>query len=87
MKKTKYDPFAEFRNVASGTSKCGGHVSDIDNAEFLRYSSIIGVDLQQPDAVRSVFDPLLCWGQQSFNFPILSHLVRQILANISHSSI
>jgi len=25
VKKAKYDPFAEFRNVASGTSKCSGH--------------------------------------------------------------
>jgi len=77
VKKTIYDSFAEFRNMASGTSKCSGHVSDFEadvDAEFRRYSSITGVDLQQPDAVRSVFDPLLWWGQQSFNFLILSCL-------------
>ena len=37
------------------------------------------MDLQQPDAVRSVFDPLLWWGQQSYNFPILCCLARQLL--------
>ena len=58
--KAKYDPFAEFRNVASGTSKSSGHVSDFEadvDAEFQHYNSITVVDLQQPDAVRSVFDP------------------------------
>ena len=29
--------------------------------------------------MRLVFDPLLWWGQQSFNFPILSCLARQVL--------
>ena len=51
----------EFRNVASGTSKSSGHVSDFEavvNAEFRHYNSITVVDLQQPaDGVRSVFDP------------------------------
>ena len=37
------------------------------------------MDLQHPDTVRSVFDPLLWWGQQSYNFPILSCLARQLL--------
>ena len=58
-KKAKYDPFAEFRNVASGTSKSSGHVSDFEadvDAEFRHYNFITVVDLQQPDAVRSVFD-------------------------------
>ena len=58
------------------------HTSDFEadvNAEFRRYNSISSVDLQQPDAVRSVFDPLLWWGQQSYNFLILSCLARQLL--------
>ena len=81
-KKAKYDPFAEFRNVASGTTKSSGHGSDFEadvDAEFHRYNSITVVDLQQPDAVRSVFDPLLWWGQQSFNVSILSCLARKVL--------
>ena len=60
-KKAKYDPFAEFRNAVLDTRS--GHAStdyeaDVDD-EFQRYNSISGVSLQQPDAVRSVFDPLL----------------------------
>ena len=82
-KKAKYDPFAEFRNAALDTSKRSGHVSKVFEAdveeEFQRYNSIAGVSLQQPDAVRSVFDPLLWWGQQRYNFPILSYLARQLL--------
>ena len=71
---TRYDPVAEFRNVSSGNHKSGGHVSDFEadvDAEFWHYNSIT-------DAVRSVFDPLLWWGQQSFNFPILSCLGWQV---------
>ena len=77
-KKTKYDPFAEFRNAALDMSKGTRHESkdfEADVEEELRcYNSIAGVSLQQPDAVRSVFDPLLCWGQQRYSFPILSYL-------------
>ena len=40
----------------------------------------MGVNLQQPDAVRSVFDTLLWWGQQSYTFLILSCLTQQLLA-------
>ena len=51
-----------------------GHISDFEtdvDAKLRRYNSITGVDLQQPDTVRSIFDPLLRWGQQSFNFRFL----------------
>ena len=80
-KKAKYDPFAEFRNAVLDTRS--GHAStdyeaDVDD-EFRRYNSISGVSLQQPDAVRSVFDPLLWWGKQRLSFPILSFLARQLL--------
>ena len=82
-KKTKYDPFAEFRNAALDTSKGTCHESkdfEADVEEELRhYNSIAGISLQQPDAVRSVFDPLLWWGQQRHSFPILSYLVGQLL--------
>ena len=70
-KKAKYDPFAEFRNVASSTSKSSGHVSDFEadvDAEFRHYNPITVVDLQQPDAVRSVFDPLLWWDSRALTF-------------------
>ena len=80
--KAKYDPIADFRKVVTGNSKSSGHTSDFETdvkAEFQHYNSITGVNLQQPDAVRSVFDPLLWWGQQSYNFPILSCLARQLL--------
>ena len=82
-KKTKYDPFAEFRNATLDTRQETGHESknfEADVEEELRhYNSIAGVSLQQPDAVRSVFDPLLWWGQQRYSFPILSCLARQLL--------
>jgi len=61
-KKAKYDPFTEFRNIAPSNRKSSGHVSDFEadfDGEFRRYNSITSIDLQQPDAVRSVFDPLL----------------------------
>ena len=69
-KKAKYDPFAEFRNIVLDTRS--GHAStdyeaDVDD-EFRRYNSISGVSLQQPDAVRSVFDPLLWWGKWRLSF-------------------
>jgi len=74
-KKAKYDPFAEFRNV---DSKCSGHVSDFEadvDAEFQHSSSIISVDLQQPDAVRSVL--IFCCGGDSrvltFRFWVVWH--------------
>ena len=71
-KKTKYDPFAEFRNAALDMRKEIGHGSIADVEEGLRRcNSIAGVSLQQPDAVRSVFDPLLWWGQQRYSFLIL----------------
>ena len=75
-KKTKYDPFAEFRNADLDTSKgtcCESKDFEADVEEELRcYNSIAEVGLQQPNAVRSVFDPLLWRGQQRYSFPILS---------------
>ena len=82
FKKEKYDPFAEFRNAALDMSKRSGHTStdfEADVEEFRHYNSIAGVSLQQPDAVRSVFDPLMWWGQHRYTFPILSFLARQLL--------
>ena len=53
---------------------------EADVEEELRcYHSIAGVSLQQLDAVRSVFDPLLWWGQQRYSFSILSYLAQQLL--------
>lgn len=75
-KKAKFDPFAEFRNAALDTSKRSDHAFkdfevDIEE-EFQCYSSIAGVSLQQPEAVRSVFDPLLWWGQQMYSLPFFA---------------
>ena len=81
-KKAKCYPFAEFRNVVTGNPKSSHHTSDFEadvKAEFRHYNSVTDVNLQQLNAVRSVFDPLLWWGQQSYNFPILSYLARQLL--------
>ena len=65
------------------TSKGTCHESkdfEADVEEELRhYNSIARVGLQQPDAVKSVFDPLLWWDQQRYSFPILSYLARQLL--------
>ena len=60
-KKTKYDPFAEFRNAALDMRQETGHGSknfeaDVEE-ELRRYNFIAGIRLQQPDAVRSIFDP------------------------------
>ena len=81
-KKTKYDPFAEFRNAALDMSKGTCHESKdfaADVEELRRYNSIAGVGLQQPDAVGSVLDHLVWWGQQRYSFPILSCLAQQLL--------
>ena len=64
-------------------SKRSGHTStdfeaDVEE-EFRHYNSIAEVSLQQPDAVRSVFDPLMWWGQHRYTFSILSFLARQLL--------
>ena len=76
---SKYDPLLNLEMLLPVIAKVVAMYQKADvNAEFWPYNSITGVDLQQPDAVRSVFDPLLWWGQQSFNFPILSCLGWQV---------
>ena len=42
--------------------------------------------MQQCDAVRSVFDPLLWLEQKRYSFPILSCLARQLLAILASST-
>ena len=80
-KKAKYDPLAEFRNAASdsGARKKSSNLTAEVNEELRRYSSITGVNLKQAHAVRSIFDPLLWWGEQRYSFPVLSCLARQFL--------
>jgi len=53
--------------------------------EKKHYKSMGGVSLHQPNAVRIIFDPLVWWGEQRYNFPILSHVARTVLV-ISASS-
>ena len=80
-KRAKYDPLAEFRNAATDSEsrkKSSNLIAKI-NEELRCYSSVTGVNLKQPHAVRSIFDPLLWWGEQRYSFPVLSCLARQLL--------
>ena len=79
-KKTKYDPLAEFRNAScvSGPKKSSNLMAEV-NEELRRYSSISSVNLKQTGNVRSIFDPLLWWGEQRYSFSILSCLANQLL--------
>jgi len=81
-KRTKHDPLAEFRNASTGSGsskkKSSNMMAEVDE-ELRRYHSISDVNLKQAHAVRSIFDPLLWWGEQRYSFPVLSILAKQFL--------
>jgi len=66
---------AEFRNADDEPirKKSCNFTAEV-NEELRRYESITGVNLTQAHAVRSIFDPLLWWGEQRYSFPVLSCL-------------
>ena len=54
--------------------------------EIRRYKAISSVNLNQPNAVRIIFDPLLWWGEQKYSFPILSYVAKTILVITASSA-
>jgi len=79
-KRLKHDPLAEFRNAdGDGPRKKSSNFKAEVHEELRHYESITGVNLTQAHAIRSIFDPLLWWGEQRYNFPVSSYLARQLL--------